>query len=319
MSTTPLFDEQSPFDRAKVAARLRQLASENVWIGSSSWKYEGWMGQVYTRERYLARGRFSQKSFADTCLREYAETFPIVCGDFSFYQFPSEAYWQRLFRSAPAELRYTFKAPEDVTVRVFPAHDRYGSRAGVENPSYLDASLFQDAFLAPLEPYRRQIPVLIFEFGAFSKKVYPHVSEFVKDLDRFLSAVPKTFRYSVEVRNPDFLAPEYFQCLRTHGVAHVFNAWARMPELHRQMALREAFTADFMVCRALLSQGRAYEQAVKKFSPYQAIQEPYPEARQAMHTLIQRTRSDKQAAYIFVNNRLEGNAPQTIQAIVEDA
>ena len=107
--------------------------------------------------RYYTRGRFSQARFTSSCLAEYAETFPVVCGDFSFYQFPSAAYWQKLFHSAPADLLYAFKVPEEVTVKTFPRHPRYGARAGEGNPSFLDAALFQDAFLGPLEAYRRQV------------------------------------------------------------------------------------------------------------------------------------------------------------------
>ena len=155
MSTPLLFEPPSSFDRARLAAALKRLAAANVLIGTSSWKYAGWMGQIYTRERYLTRGRFSERYFASACLAEYAETFPVVCGDFSFYQFPSAAYWQRLFRSASGDLLYAFKAPEDITAKVFPSHPRYGARGGTENPSFLNAQLFADAFLGPMEAYRR--------------------------------------------------------------------------------------------------------------------------------------------------------------------
>ena len=129
--------------------------------------------------------------------------------------------------------------------------------------------------------------MLIFEFGTFSQHSYSRAGEFLSDLDKFLGALPKPWRYSVEIRNPEYLTEEYFQCLRTHGVAHVFNAWTRMPGLERQIAMPGARTADFSVCRALLSRGRSYEQAVKTFSPYEKVQQPNPEARQAMRTLIQ--------------------------------
>ena len=36
------------------------------------------------------------------------------------------------------------------------------------------------------------------------------------------------------------------------NVAHVFNAWTRMPALAEQVAISDTFTADFTVCRALL-------------------------------------------------------------------
>ena len=89
-----LFDERGSFDRGGLAEKLRALAAQNIFIGGSSWKYEGWLGQIYTRERYLTRGKFSQKQFEQECLREYAETFPTVCGDFAFYQFPTPEFWR---------------------------------------------------------------------------------------------------------------------------------------------------------------------------------------------------------------------------------
>ncbi len=67
---------------------------------------------------------------------------------------------------------------------------------------------------------------------------------------------------------PSFWSPITFACLRNHGVAHVYNAWSRMPELGRQMAIPDSATADFLVSRALLRFGRSYEQAVETFQPY---------------------------------------------------
>ena len=273
MGTLPLFEDPGAFDRRRLGEKLAELAREQVWIGTSSWKYEGWIGQIYDAERYRSRGRFSQKRFEAECLSEYAETFPIVCGDFSFYQFPSEEYWQKLFGSAPASLRYAFKVPEEITVKAFPVHARYGARAGENNESFLNAALFEAAFLALLDPYARQIAVLILEFGNFPRWCYGHVDEFLADLDPFLAALPRGFRYAVEIRNEEFLTPQYFGCLREHGVAHVFNAWTRMPAIGEQIAMPDVFTADFTVARALLRRGRPYEEAVAKFSPYREIQD----------------------------------------------
>ena len=205
-------------------AKLDDLARKGVFIGTSSWKYEGWIGQIYSAERYSSRGRFSQKRFEQECLAEYAETFPIVCGDFSFYQFPGEAYWQKLFTSAPGRLKYALKVPEDITAKAFPKHARYGPRAGADNAAFLDAAVFQAMFLDLLRPWLEQIAVLILEFGTFPKYAFRDVAEFIAALDPFLAALPRDFRYGVEVRNEEYLAPEYFACLRHHGVAHVLNA-----------------------------------------------------------------------------------------------
>ncbi len=317
MSTLPLFDNPASFDRDRLQSKLDELARAGVFIGTSSWKYEGWCGQIYTRERYQTRGRFSEARFAAECLAEYAAVFPVVCGDFTFYQFPSEAYWRKLFTSAPATLQYALKVPEDITVKMFPGHARYGPRAGQINESFLNAALFDSGFLELLRPYRRQVAVLIFEFGGFSRRTYEEVGEFVAELDPFLAVLPLDFRYAVEIRNEDFLGVEYFACLRRHGVAHVLNGWTRMPEIAEQMAMPHVYTADFTVARALLRRGRAYAEAVEKFSPYTQVQDPNPSTRQALRKLADRARERNEPSYIFVNNRLEGNAPETIRAILE--
>ncbi len=311
----PLFDAPPSFDRAGLAARLAKLRDGNIWIGTSSWKYEGWVDQIYTRDRYLTRGRFSQKRFAAECLAEYAEVFPIVCGDFSFYQFPIPEYWAKLFRSAPPQLHFALKVPEEITVNVWPRHARYGPRAGRKNESFLNADVFRAAFLDLLDPYRDRVPVLIFEFGAFGAKSFEHAGEFLLALKPFLNALPWHWRYAVEVRNDDYLVPAYFDALHESNVAHVFNAWSRMPELGQQIALPGSHTADFVVTRALLRKGRAYEDAVAQFSPYKEIEDPNENARAALREIISRAQRERRSAYIFVNNRLEGNAPGTIEAV----
>ncbi len=312
-----LFDEPSTFDREALAGRLRGLAAQGIYLGGSSWKYEGWIGQVYRRDNYLSRGRFSRKLFEATCLREYAETFPIVCGDFAFYQFPAPEFWARLFGLTPEGFQFAFKVPEQITCKTFPSHARYGPQAGQENEAFLNAEMLKEMFLRPLWPYHKKTALLIFEFGTFSRRAIAEPGEFLERLDPFLAALPPHFRYAVEVRNPEFLEPEYFGCLRAHGVAHVYNAWSRMPELRRQIEIPGSATAPFLVSRALLRQGRPYEEAVAKFSPYSEIRDPNPPARDALRILIQRARDERHMAFLFVNNRLEGNSPLTIMAVTD--
>jgi uncharacterized protein YecE (DUF72 family) len=312
-----LFDEPSSFDRDALGERLRRLAAEGIYIGGSSWKYEGWIGQVYTRANYLSRGRFSRQKFASTCLGEYARTFSTVCGDFAFYQFPTPEFWANLFSLAPESFQFAFKVPEQITCKMFPSHARYGPQAGQENEAFLNAELLKEMFLRPLWPHRHKTGLLIFEFGAFPKRAIAAPDAFLERLDPFLAALPPHFRYAVEVRNPEFLQPDYFACLRARGVAHVYNAWTRMPELHRQIEIPGSATAGFLVCRALLRQGRPYEEAVARFSPYSEIRDPNPAARESLRILIQRAREQRHMAFLFVNNRLEGNSPLTIMAVTE--
>jgi uncharacterized protein YecE (DUF72 family) len=313
----PLFDsepEETRFDRDALRDRLGALAGRGIYVGGSSWKYEGWLGQIYSWSRYQVRGRFSRRLFEETCLSEYASLFPTVCGDFAFYQFPTEAFWAKLFRQTPESFRWGFKVPEQITVPVWPVHPRYGALAGRGNPDFLDAAMLRGSLLGALEPYRRQVGVLIFEFGQQRGTELP---EFVRALDGFLARLPAGWRYAVEIRNPEFLAADYFACLRVHGVTHVFNAWARMPEIREQMDLEGSQTANLLVARALLRRGRPYEKAVEEFAPYTKVQEVNEPVRGALRELIDVARVDGRQAFIFVNNRLEGNSPGTIVAITE--
>jgi uncharacterized protein YecE (DUF72 family) len=316
-SQPSLFDDDQIFDRRPLAEKLRYLRDRNIFIGTSSWRYEGWLGQVYTPDRYYTRGRFSKKKFHEECIQEYAETFPVVGGDFSFYTIPEPAFWKKLFDAAPRLLKWSLKVPEDFTTPRFSQQERYGARRGLANPAFLDAALFEAGFLEPLSPYLDRIGVLIIEFGAFSKASYADPRAFFDDLDDFLQRLPKSVRYAVEIRNEDYLDARYFEVLRANGVAHTFSSWARMPSLRKQLLIDEAFTARHVAARALLRPGRAYAEAVQLFSPYREVKEEYPSARQALRDLIHQSLQRDLPAYIHVNNRFEGNAVQTIAAVVE--
>jgi uncharacterized protein YecE (DUF72 family) len=317
MASPGLFDAPISPIRARLESKLHTLAEQQIYIGTSSWKYEGWLGQVFSEERYVTRGKFSRKKFEENCIAEYAEVFPIVCGDFAFYQFPTQNFWHKLFTTAPPNLRWAFKVPEEITVKQWPGHARYGTRAGLENENFLNADLFRRAFLDQIEPYKDRVSVMIFEFGTLSKKTMPGIDAFLTQVNRFLSELPDNWRYSIEIRNTEFLEPDYFACLRSYNVAHVLNAWTRMPELGIQLQMDDIFTADFTVVRALLKYGRTYESAVKTFEPYRSVQEENPAARDALRSILERAKRIKQPAFVFVNNRLEGNAPGTIDAITE--
>lgn len=108
--------------------------------------------------------------------------------------------------------------------------------------------------------------------------------------------------------------------LASHNVAHIFNACTRMPTLADQISIREPFTANFTVTRALLVKGRAYEGAVKTFEPYERVHEVNEEARKALVEIANEVlKEDKSSeAHVHVNNRLEGCAPGTIEAVAKN-
>jgi uncharacterized protein YecE (DUF72 family) len=320
-------DQPAPTGRlpeiAPLAGRLRELANRSVYLGTSSWKYPGWLGKVYNPARYETRGKVSNKKFNEQCLGEYATIFPTVCGDFAFYQFPTDATWQRTFDQLPDNFRFSLKIPEDVTVERFPNLPRYGQRAGMANTHFMDPEPVRNQLLRRLEPYHDRLGVLIFQFGTIHTGPMTQVDAFAQSLDKMLTDLPTDeYRFAVEVRNPDFLDRPYLDTLHKHNVAHCLNSWTRMPGLPEQMQIEDINTAKHIVARLLLRPGRAYQEAVDQFSPYERVQDPYPAGRSALHDLIeQQLRNDdpgQNALYAFVNNRFEGNAIETIESVVNE-
>lgn len=307
------------FDRAQLQADAQELARRGVFLGTSSWKYEGWCGLLYDAARYAFRGRFARARFERGCLEEYATVFPTVCVDAAYYTFPRETQLRELAAQVPPGFRFAFKVTDAITLPRFPNLPRFGPRAGQRNPDYLSVPRFCEEFLGPLESIRDRVGPLILEFSRFHTTDYAQGRDFVADLDRFLSALPAGWRYAVEIRNATFLQPAWFECLARHGVAHTFNNWTAMPPAGAQMDLPGAATAPFSVARFLLRPGRSYEDAVQRFSPYRELGEVSPEARAAGARLIRAglQAGPERPTFSYVNNRLEGNALMTLAAMIE--
>jgi len=57
-------------EREQLAQQVSDFAARNIFIGTSSWKYEGWLGQLYTPERYSYRGKVAKSRFEAGCLED---------------------------------------------------------------------------------------------------------------------------------------------------------------------------------------------------------------------------------------------------------
>jgi len=295
----------------KNGERLRRWAGRGIYFGSSSWKYPGWKGQVYTRSYS------SKKAFDRECLAEYAQLFPTVCADFALYDFPSAEQMRSMAEQTPEGFTVSLKVTDRITVRRYPQLPRHGAMAGKENPDFLNLDLFQEAFLNPVRELGSRRGVIIFEFSTFYPSSGINYERFVALLDEFLGRLPEGFDYAVELRNREFLTADYLRMLASHGVAHLLNNWTRMPPILEQIAIEGVLTASFAVARALLRPGRSYQEAVDTFQPYDRIREENPELRQGLHDAVRRCLEEGKPLYAYVNNRAEGNSPKTIEAILD--
>jgi len=71
--------------RSTLRSTVERLAADGIFIGTSSWKYDGWLGTIYDPQRYHYRGKFAESRFERDCLAEYAETFKTVRPDRSLH------------------------------------------------------------------------------------------------------------------------------------------------------------------------------------------------------------------------------------------
>jgi uncharacterized protein YecE (DUF72 family) len=282
-----------------------------VRFGTSSWNYPGWKGLVYHRD-YEGRGASAKM------LEEYAR-FPLfrtVGIDSSFYAPPSEAVLASYAERLPPGFPCVSKVWNQLTVQTFSkAQDK--ARGGKVNADFLNPDIFLEAVY---EPYQRHFAdhagPFVFEFQAIGRGSGMTPERFADRLDEFFSALPRDGQYAVEIRNEEFLTPMYFAVLREHGVAHVFNSWTRMPPIGDQLDLPGSLSGPFIVARALLQQGRTYDEAVDAFAPYNRIQDPSPPLRQDLLRLIETAVRTRIPAYLLVNNRAEGSAPLTVAEVL---
>ena len=294
-----------------ITDRASQLARQSgIYLGTSSWKYPGWQGLVYN-QHYP-----SQKAFQRGCLSEYALHFPVVGVDATFYRFPGEQLIADLATQTPDDFRFGLKVTEDITVFSYPKHPRYGSRKGLANADFLNAELFISRFLDRVLPLGEKVGPIMFQFGTLPRQIVED-DTFLERLDAFLAQLPVGPRYAVEIRNRALFNSGYLGVLRSHAVAHVHNSWSWMPALAEQLAHGDSFTAPYFVMRLLTPPQMAYQDAVSTFSPYERIQRPLVELRSALIDHLNRAMQTNFPGYVFVNNRLEGSAPLTIEQLLD--
>ncbi|HEY7685184.1 MAG TPA: DUF72 domain-containing protein [Gemmatimonadales bacterium] len=313
MTQPSLFDGPEALPPPQPAlSELAAALPPNIRLGTSTWTYDGWAGDVYHRDY---RGAQPAKR-----LEEYGRypLFRTVGIDSAFYEPTGEQTLAAYAQSLPPGFPCVSKVWDRITARRFNQDRRWGSFAGQRNPDFLNAQLFKDAVLLPhARAFRDHSSCFVFEFQAMRGKDLPDVGVWADELNGFLEQLPADFRYAVELRNPELLHDLHGVVLRRHKVAHVFNSWTEMPPIGEQLDLPWTFPAGFTVARALLKPGRKYEDAVRQFEPYDRVREEQPELRRDLLRLMAEAVRRRIEALVIVNNRAEGNAPATIRALAE--
>ncbi|MEO8432510.1 MAG: DUF72 domain-containing protein [Acidobacteriota bacterium] len=305
-----LLSERVEKERAEAAAIAERLP-KNVRFGTSSWSFPGWAGIVYPR-------RAKASDLAREGLLEYARhpLLNTVGIDRGFYAPIPREDLRRYSGQLPPGFLACAKAPESVTGAVSRSDAGGGAGAArAANPGFLDPARFEEEMLAPFRdafaghtgPFLLQFP------PAPPSSLTPEV--FAERLDRFLAALPREFRYAVELRERRLLTAGYAAVLRRHGAAHVYNAATAMPMPAEQAEGIPVSAAPFAVVRLLLRPGTGYDERREEFLPFDRVVDPNPEMRAQTVSLV-RAAGDADV-FVLVNNKAEGCAPATIRALAE--
>ena len=159
--------------------------SPRVLVGTSGYNYPEWRGTFYP-----------EKFSTDKMLGYYAERFPTVEINYTFYRVPTEKLLAGWAAGTPENFAFTLKAPRRIT------HDSKLQRCEDLVQTFCRTS-------ATLGPKRA---ALLFQLPPTFKKD-------AGVLRAFVELLPEGTRAAVEFRHPSWLDAEIFDVLRARNVA----------------------------------------------------------------------------------------------------
>jgi uncharacterized protein YecE (DUF72 family) len=309
-----------------------------ILIGTASDRYAGWIGQIYTRERYEGKisrrtNTVGKKSFVEETLpvesvEEYFEHFRVLEIDYTFYSFlkdedgkPTQNFHvlQRYRENMKEGDRLILKVPQMISAQKLHRDGEY-----VESETYLNTEMFIKRFYEPANKILgATLAGMIFEQEYQRKQDRTPVKKMGEDLDRFFESVPKDTRYHIELRTDAYLSSPVFEVLEKHGVGQVLSHWTWLPPLRKQLAKAEyrVFNSGRQrIVRLMTPIGMRYEDAYAKAHPFDKLVEGMlqPEMVRETADIMRKAIEDSVETSILINNRAGGNAPIIAQKVAEE-
>ncbi len=308
--------------------RFRDLHPQ-LLLGTASDRYAGWIGQIYSPERYIGRlgsrshkvggATFREQVLPVESVEEYFEHFGVLEIDYTFYGLlldpdgkptATHAVLRSYRDHVPPWARVLLKVPQTVFAQKIRQADGF-----VPNPHYLDGRLFTEAFHGPaIDLLGELLAGFIFEQEYQRKQDRAPVEPFAEALDAFFEAIPRDPRYHVELRTESYLCPRVFRVFERHGIGQVFSRWTWLPPLPRQLACaggRFFSGARQCIVRLMTPIGMRYEEAYAKAYPFdRMVGELFQPAlvEECVH-LAKTAMEQGMTVHIVINNRAGGNAP----------
>ncbi|MBM3778122.1 MAG: DUF72 domain-containing protein [Acidimicrobiia bacterium] len=156
-----------------------------IWIGTSGYNYPEWKGSFYPDTLPASR-----------MLPYYAERFPTVEINHTFYRMPNEKTLAGWAAATPSPYRFTLKAPRRIT------HDARLKACGEATARFVDVA-----------------GVLGDKLGALLFQLPPSLRRNTELLDAFLDTLPTGVRAAFEFRHASWLEPEIWARLGDRNLA----------------------------------------------------------------------------------------------------
>lgn len=236
-----------------------------IYLGTQGWSYRDWVGSFYPARTQPAQ-----------YLAHYAQHFPAVELDTTFYGTPRPGQIERWREETPADFLFTAKLPRAIT------HDRHLVDAGTE---------FSD-FVQVMAGLGEKLGALLIQLPPdLSVAEEPAVAD-------FLGALPRSIRFAIEFRHPSWLREETFELLQRHEVASTIIDLASMP-IHTRT------TTDFAYYRWLGNRRQIQRMDATQLDR-RARLDRWAEEIEAVAHRVERV-------YGFANNHYSGHSPADIR------
>jgi uncharacterized protein YecE (DUF72 family) len=187
------------------------------------------------------------------------------------------------------------------------------------NESFLNAEVALRSFVEPaLAGLGRKLGALVFQISPLPVNLLEKMPETIARLHNLLRAIPDLKSVApdsvvaVEVRDPQWLTPQFTQVLRDTGVTYCMGLHAKMPRIAEQLPILRKLWPGPLVCRWNLNPlhgAYGYEDAQREYAPYDRIQDADVGTRLALARVIAGTVGAGQNAYVTLSNQAEGCAP----------
>jgi uncharacterized protein YecE (DUF72 family) len=293
---------------------LAKTLPPRVRLGTSSWNYPGWAGLVWN-------GEYPEANLSRYGLTAYAKhpLFRTVSIDRGFYRPLNVAQFAEYASQVDQDFRFVVKAPSLVTDALIRDESGRGMRA---NPHFLNAEEAVKMFVEPaLEGLAHRLGALVFQISPLPNQMLMHMPEVIDRLHQLLNAIPN-FRHiapdaavAVEVRDPQWLTPQFVNALRDTGATYCMGLHAKMPTISEQLPILRALWPGPLVCRWNLNPlhgAYGYEDAQQAYSPYDKMIDPDLETRTTLAKVISGTANAGQNVYVTLSNKAEGSAPLSV-------